>query len=376
MAWTTILKNLARAGGEEYRVGRLIDTRQRGEGGAMAGGRQLVCDIDKTYLETEFESLVRMARIAFEAATDKITVAGASDVLLAARWGDVNAPLASEQVPRPLHFVSSSPPQLRAVLEEKLMLDGLDWSTDTFKDQAYNLRRRRMDLLRQHVAYKSLAILRLLIAAGAGARFALIGDNAESDSFIYIGVKLVASGRLSPDAYRRFLEAAGVEPKTAEDVATEAAPLAAGDGALVDVILIRNVPGYQFVRIEPLTDPVQTFDNFFQAALQLMVHGIVPPETLVEVTRRFHNRHGMPRAALRSMIAPIAADGGALGEAARATLDRLGGIGPPGLTAAAAGFVLRPRDATGFDALSEAQILDAARRWHDRMKTLYDEPEA
>ena len=98
---------------------KLIDHRAREPFPDQAGLAHVVCDIDKTYLETEFESLTRVASIAFESATDKITVTGATDVLLAVRWGAMEAPL-SDDWPRPLHFVSSSPPQLRAVLEEKL----------------------------------------------------------------------------------------------------------------------------------------------------------------------------------------------------------------------------------------------------------------
>lgn len=370
MAWAAILKSLTRAGGgEDYRIGRLINARRREPQVLAAGQRHIVCDIDKTYLETEFESLARMARIAFEAAGDKVTVTGASDVLLAARWGDVTAPLppgaAAGAWPRPLHFVSSSPPQLRAVLEEKLMIDGLDWSSDTFKDQAYNLRMRRMDLLRQHVAYKSLAILRLVMAAGAGARFCLIGDNAESDAFIYVGIKLLLDRQLDAAGYRAYLEAAGVEAAVAADLMRE---VELPEGSVIDVILIRNVPGYHFVRMEPLTAVVQTFDNFFQAALLLMANDVLAPAVLFDLTRKFHNRHGMARAELRAMLASLVdadAPPTELSLAARATLERLGFdvIEQPGMGVAP----FRRRDDSDLRALPPGRILEAAHGWHAKL---------
>lgn len=382
MAWTDLLKSLTRAP-DAYRVGRLIDQRRR-ENAWPRGARHLVCDIDKTYLETEFESFVRMARIAFEAAADKVTVAGASDVLLAARWGDLTAPFASGVVgeaqtawPRPLHFVSSSPPQLRAVLEEKLMMDGLDWSSDTFKDQAYNLRMRRMDLLRQHVGYKSLAILRLVVAAGENARFCLIGDNAESDGYVYCGIKLFVEGRLGATAYRAYLEAAGVEPQAAQDLVAE---IVIPTGAAVDAILIRNVPGYAFQREAPLTDPVQTFDNFYQAGLLLGVHGIIPPEALWELTRKFLNRHGLSRnylvATLTPFLAAASEEGGgglALAEAARAVLAKLGrsqeGEADGGLGASRSvdRGAFRRRDLADFAALTEDRVIERARAWQEKL---------
>lgn len=295
---TSIWRNLRRGTQQPYKLTRLVDHRYWERSGA-ADAQHVICDIDKTYLETEFENLLRMIRIAFEAATDKITVTGASEVLLTARWGARDS-TSKNGYPRPLHFVSSSPPQLRGVLEEKLMLDGLDWSSDTFKNQVYNIRMRRMDLLRQHVAYKSLAILRLVLSSGANARFYLLGDNAESDAYIYTGIKLLLDGRLSRDGYRRYLEAAGVEAQAAMDVVSDM-PLAKGQ--TIAAILIRNVPGYQFVRTAPLTDAVQTFDNFYQAALLLAAHGLIEPEALWDLTRKFHNLHGMSQRQLRAMLA-------------------------------------------------------------------------
>jgi hypothetical protein len=274
--------------------------------------QQLICDIDKTYLETEFDSLARMVRIVFEAAAAKVTVSGASEVLRAARWGHVREQLPAKPQklfrPRPLHFVSSSPPQLRPVLEEKLLLDGLDWSSDTFKNQAYNLRMGRMDLLRQHVAYKSFAILSVLEKAGEGTKFYMIGDNAESDAYIYVGLKLRMARRLSLSAYEQYLMHAGVEPAVAEVVAQKSERVAK---VQIAEILIRNVPGYHFIAEPPLTDGVRVFDNFFQVSLVLMMHGVIGSGSLWELARNFHNQHGMTQEQLRAelMHAAIAVKG-------------------------------------------------------------------
>ena len=41
----------------------------------------IICDIDKTYLETEYDSFVKLAKIAFQTAEDKKTVIGAKNFL-------------------------------------------------------------------------------------------------------------------------------------------------------------------------------------------------------------------------------------------------------------------------------------------------------
>jgi hypothetical protein len=351
-----------RASPADYDLPRLVDSRRITGGEPCAvGGWQLLCDIDKTYLETEFESVARLVRIAFESATAKVTVAGASDVLLAARWGDP----AVSRPPLPLHFVSSSPPQMRAVLEEKLALDGLDWDSDTFKDQAYNLRMGRMDLLKQHVAYKSLAIVRLVASGGAGACFAMLGDNAESDAYIYVGVKLAVEGRLSRAGYGEWLQIAGVDDVAAARVA-EALPETGR--AKVGAILIRNVPGYALVREAPLTDAVLTFDDFFGAALLLVAAKVIPPSRIWPLARAFHNRHGLRAGDVAESLRTLARGRAEDPEIVRATSAALSRWGEAEVVAGAATLAESlGRDGARFEALTEAEILAHARTWQQNL---------
>lgn len=275
-----------------YDLNQLIDHRRRASVDDTT--KHIICDIDKTYLETQFSNIFQIAKIAFEAASDKRTVHGASEVLLAARWGAPNLSHQSpESTPRPygLHFVSSSPPQLRSVLEDKLCLDGLDWSTDTFKNQAYNLKQRRVDLLRQHVAYKSAAILRLAATLPSPSDIYMFGDSAESDGFIYLGCKLFLEHRLKPSEYRRYLEIMGVETAIVSQLIPEG--LQPPPKHHVKAILIRRLPDKNQQLYPPLTQPIEVFDSFFDAALTLMRLGVIEPENLRTLTRRFHNRYGL-----------------------------------------------------------------------------------
>ena len=339
----------------------------------VEGKHHIICDIDKTYLETEFESLVRMARIAFESASEKVTVAGASEVLRTLRWGedgDFDFPpsegLPKEKWPRPLHFVSSSPPQLRPVLEEKLMMDDLDWTSDTFKDQAYNLLMGRMDLLRHHVAYKSLAILSIVAQAGPDARFSMIGDNAESDSFIYLGVKLVTERLLSPKGYAEYLEIAGVEKVVSAEVVATIKNL---PKSRIDNILIRNVPGYSLVRESPLTDVVQSFDNFFQAALLFAASGLIDPGHTWNLSRSFHNHDGLTLSQVAGTLAALAQAPQVtmeLRKAAQGALEKTQTTpDPEAFKAMESSLAIPPQNLNG---MGEPEILKHARAWMQKMR--------
>jgi hypothetical protein len=277
--------------GDEYDLLKLVDQRVLEEKVSGSGNQQVICDIDKTYLETEFESFVKMARIPFEGAKDKITVRGATEVLQAYRWGDPavgDNPLGV--FPQPLHFVSSSPPQLRSVLEQKLALDGLDWSSDTFKNQAYNLKKGRFDQLRQQAAYKSAAILSILHRVKPGSSILFIGDNAESDAFVYLGIKLLVEGKLSPLGYQKYIELAGVEERVAKTLADLAGRKIE---CLVSGILIRDLPGSKFCLHDPVTRPVRLFSDFFEVAVFMMGLGYIEGSALWNLIRVFHNRHGI-----------------------------------------------------------------------------------
>lgn len=278
-----------RKGDDTYHPSQLVDYRQNVED--ANSGTQIICDIDKTYLETEFESITRMVRIAFEDAKAKVTVAGASDFLELARWYSYSDQVSGHEVlPRALHFVSSSPPQLRSVLEEKLLMDGIDWTSATFKNQAYNLKMGRVDLLRQHVAYKTLAILSVVNRASPGTAFVMVGDNAETDGYIYLGIKFLAEGRMTPEGLGRYLEIAGVESAVAKEISSVATKLL--PGSIVSDILIRTVPGYKVSECPPMTDFITCFTDYFDASLLLLQKGLLDHGSLWQLVRRFHNQHG------------------------------------------------------------------------------------
>ena len=205
-------------------------------------------------------------------------------------------------------------------------MDGLHWSSDTFKNQAYNLRRGRVDLLRQHVAYKSAAILQVVRHAPEPPELVLIGDNAESDPVIYLGIKLFLEGHLGREGYRKYLEIAGVEPDLAEAVIAKYAYSLKGS---VSRIFIRSLGGKKIARVSPLTSSIHEFASFSEVAFVECLEGGLHPGWVWQLVRTFHNRHG---AELPDLLVRLYAlrDSERLPQEARgelqAVIDRLEGV--------------------------------------------------
>lgn len=262
-----------------YKIWKLIDSRFLED--FSQNREHLICDIDKTYIETPFESLLKLAQIPFEKAKEKVTVSGAKEVLQAYRNSSSDR--------KPLHFVSASPPMLRRVLSEKLRWDALTWSSDTYKNQGYNLVQGRFSQLRNQVAYKSGAILNLFMHAQSGSKFHMIGDNAESDPIIYLGNKLYVEGRLSRMAYLKYLKLFGVPRLEALQLLRHTRI----PHMHIETILIRNLPNKTFPIQEPLTDPLLYFNNFFEAALYMFQQNIMHSRLLPKLSHSFHNYYGI-----------------------------------------------------------------------------------
>jgi hypothetical protein len=142
-------------------------------------GDVFVWDIDKTYLSTHFSSMKGLARIPLEFAVDKSAIAGMPEVLRGLRRGPGPTFAAA-----PIYFVSSSPPQLKGVIERKMLIDGVQPDGFTFKNWGATLRQLRPDRLKDHLGYKLCALLMGRRSRPLCREF-LFGDDAERDAETY-----------------------------------------------------------------------------------------------------------------------------------------------------------------------------------------------
>ncbi|MEO7731638.1 MAG: hypothetical protein ABIY55_11740 [Kofleriaceae bacterium] len=212
-------------------------------------------DLDKTYLRTEFDSLVDLAKSAIENAADKQAYPGATALLRALRQ-DGNR----------ICIVSGSPTQMRQVLAAKLALDGVDYDEFVLKNNLKNILRGRFRSLRAQIPYKLPAMLQSRLGAAAAAE-TLFGDDAEADAIIYCLYADIVAERVSLQDLERVLVASR----------------AYDDDSLRILDLARRVPKHDavnrlFIHLDRRSAPVGfrhygprlvPVFNYFQAALIL-----------------------------------------------------------------------------------------------------------
>jgi hypothetical protein len=218
-------------------------------------------DLDKTYLQTDFDTFRQLLRTALQKASEKVAVPGAAALIRELRsQGDTR-----------LCIISGSPKQMRAVLEEKLKLDGVEWDELVLKDNVRNLLRGRFRALRGQVGYKLPALLESRSTSPTEAEEVLFGDDAETDAFSYSLYADLVAGRVSKDALGAVLDAAHVYPDDAARVTAAMAKIPRADPVRrIFIHLDRLTPPGQFRRYGPRVVPVF---NYFQAALVLMADG-------------------------------------------------------------------------------------------------------
>lgn len=218
-------------------------------------------DLDKTYLETDFDTVRGLVRSATEPAHAKRAVPGATALIRAL----------SRREGAKVFILSGSPTQMRQVLEEKLRLDGVPFEELVLKDNLGNLRRGRLRAIRGQLGYKLPTLLQARAGLTPDVHEALFGDDAEVDALAYSIYADVLAGRLSAAELSRILEAAGAYPDNIE-LALDAVPRL-NVGNAVDRIFIRlarNAPPDSFA---PLGDRVVPVFAWWQAALVLVEMG-------------------------------------------------------------------------------------------------------
>lgn len=142
-----------------------------------------VWDLDKTYLDTAFESLQGLWRTVRETAFQKRNVPGTATLVRALRdhWQEMH----KGRKDFPVYFITGSPPQLERKIHDKLAYDGIYPFGLFTKDNLRNLSPRRWSRLTQQVGYKVQALLQLRLHLPPDVRQILWGDDSEGDAVIY-----------------------------------------------------------------------------------------------------------------------------------------------------------------------------------------------
>ena len=252
-------------------------------------GDVYIWDIDKTYLATDFDSLRGLVSIPLELAIDKRTVAGTDVLIRGLRRGPRRAGAAPRS--NPLYFVSASPPQLRRVIEQKMLMDEVEYDGITFKDQVGLVRQGRVGLLRRQMGFKLSALLLLRAELPWSVREHLFGDDSESDALIYALYADIVAGRLRGADLAATLDRNEVEVDVAAHVVQLAEGLERRD--IVERIYIHlttRKPPATFAELAPRVLPCW---DAFQMALHLFEQGRVEAALVQEVAAEMAGRHGV-----------------------------------------------------------------------------------
>ncbi len=215
-------------------------------------------DLDKTYLQTDFDTFRQLVRTAFQRAHEKKAIPGAAALIRELRAsGDSR-----------LCIVSGSPTQMRTVLTEKLKLDGVEFDELVLKDNLRNLVRGRFKAMRGQVGYKLPVLLESRARAPVDAEEVLFGDDAEADAFIYSLYADMVAHRVSEPVVHRVLEAAEVYGDDIARVIRQWKTIPQADPVRrIFINLDRLTPPAAFAHYGPRVVPIF---NYFQAALVLL----------------------------------------------------------------------------------------------------------
>ena len=277
-------------------------------------------DLDKTYLETDFDSLAGLVRTALQSAGEKANVPGTAALMRELR-------VAPDGTRNRIHVVSGSPRQMRRVLEQKLRMDGADVDSLTLKPNVLNALKLRFRALKDQLGYKLPALLESRAQLGEGASETCFGDDAEMDGVVYRLYADICAHRVRGPALDTVISAARLYPDQADRIRRAAAALPPADP--VQRILIHldaGSPTGRFVPLGPRVVP--TFDTF-QAALVVYGDGNLTLDGVARVTDEMTTAYGYTLARLEGSLADAARRGIVSSATAESAAARMGLAAPP-----------------------------------------------
>ena len=251
-------------------------------------------DLDKTYLQTDFDSVKGLVRSALQSAEEKENVPGTGALMR-----ELTAP--TPGVRNRIHIVSGSPRQMRRVLERKLRLDGARVESLTLKPNVGNLLRLRFRAVKDQLGYKLPALLESRVAMAPELRETCFGDDAEVDGVVYRLYADICGGRVDASA----LDGIIAEARLYEDQGArirEAARLLTGKGDPVDRILIHLETGSPTARFAALGPRVVPTFNTLQAALVLFSDGRLSVDGFANVVEEMRAEYDYGKARLERSL--------------------------------------------------------------------------
>ena len=281
-------------------------------------------DIDKTYLDTRFESRREALGLLTQPATRRAVLPAMAEVYRALQRGEEG------DADLPMVFLSGSPRFFKRVLEARLLLDGIHQSGLFLKPFKSIAARKLSDFsvrsvipaLKAQVGYKLTWLLIGRFHLPQMVPELLMGDDSEADFVIYNLYARLTSGELAPEALSEALEALRVAEFWRVRIEALAPRLVEWlDGFRPVRAIYINLTGQASGRHETsdwsLPELTRIHEGAWPLILDLREEGLVAAEAVTRVRRRLEEL-GATEAALEAH-ARHALEGGVI---AAETFDR------------------------------------------------------
>jgi hypothetical protein len=240
-----------------------------------------IWDLDKTYLDTKFETMRGLYQTLLEKAFQKRNVPGTGALVRALRnsWQETH----SGRADFPIYFITASFPQMEKKIHEKLNLDGIYPYGIFFKDNLKNLTPKRLWRLTHQIGFKLQALLQLRLHLREDVRQVLWGDDSEADATIYALYSDICSRRLTEKDLRTVLKSFHVVGNQMETILRLQSELPENDPVeKVYINLAADTDKEYYAKFGRRTLPTY---NTFQTALDLFQDGRLRSEHVARVAQ-------------------------------------------------------------------------------------------
>ena len=234
-------------------------------------------DIDKTYLETDFESLSGLWKAATENASEKISADGVVPLVKALQRNPHSQ----------LVFLSGSPKQMQSVLLKKFELDGIEVDKILLKDSLRAIRTGHFADIKNQFGHKLLHLLehRVDVQSSECAKTEyLFGDDVEQDALIYLTYRLILEGKVRWQELKRLAKITGCYSNSIDRIRTVFSKVEVQKRTVRSVFirLTKHIQPDWMSNLIPHIYPVHTWS---QASMILLLDGVLGVDDVHEVCR-------------------------------------------------------------------------------------------
>lgn len=246
-----------------------------------------VWDLDKTYLDTHWQSLKDIFRASFADTFHRNNVPGTATLVNALKQNWEQKKGAGKF---PIFFITASPPQMEKKIREKLESDEILPLGIFFKDNLKNLWPGRFWKLRQQVGYKVTALMYLRTLLKADLKQVLWGDDSETDAVIYSLYSDICGRRLKDGELEKVLKGFNVANESVQRIVSMQQQVSDKDP--VEKI---------YINLAVDTDPEYYLKfgrrmiasyNSLQTSLDLFQEGLLGEEHVVRVAKDLFMNYG------------------------------------------------------------------------------------